>query len=82
MVYAYLFSWSQINIMEAIQQKVKVKAPTRRMTEKGHIAMKRTQQTLKRYRRQQEELQQQQASSTSSSQSFPGPSTSSKWLNQ
>lgn len=74
----YVHIPDQINIMEAIQQKVTVKAPNRRMTEKGHIALKRTQQTLKRYRRQQEELQQQQASSASSSQSFPGPSTSSK----
>lgn len=39
--------------MKTIQEMVQINVPHHRMTKKGHIALKRTEQTLKRYRRQQ-----------------------------
>ncbi|XP_050695522.1 U7 snRNA-associated Sm-like protein LSm10 [Eriocheir sinensis] len=59
----YIHIPDQLDIMETIQKKVTIKTSHQRTTKKGHIALKRTQQTLKRYR------QQQDFPSTSSAQS-------------
>ncbi|XP_071530357.1 U7 snRNA-associated Sm-like protein LSm10 [Panulirus ornatus] len=45
-----------IDIMDLIQKRVTVSGPRHKMSKKGHIAQKRTEQTLKRYRREREEL--------------------------
>nr|XP_053643021.1 U7 snRNA-associated Sm-like protein LSm10 [Cherax quadricarinatus]XP_053643022.1 U7 snRNA-associated Sm-like protein LSm10 [Cherax quadricarinatus]XP_053643023.1 U7 snRNA-associated Sm-like protein LSm10 [Cherax quadricarinatus]XP_053643024.1 U7 snRNA-associated Sm-like protein LSm10 [Cherax quadricarinatus]XP_053643025.1 U7 snRNA-associated Sm-like protein LSm10 [Cherax quadricarinatus]XP_053643026.1 U7 snRNA-associated Sm-like protein LSm10 [Cherax quadricarinatus]XP_053643027.1 U7 snRNA len=45
-----------IDIMELIKTRVTISAPKKKMSVKGHIAQKRTEQTLKRYRREQESL--------------------------
>lgn len=42
--------------MELIQKRVTVSGPHHKKSKKGHIAQKRTEQTLKRYRREQEAL--------------------------
>ncbi|KAG7165740.1 U7 snRNA-associated Sm-like protein LSm10 [Homarus americanus] len=52
----YVHIPDKIDIMKLIQQKVTVSTPHKRMSTKGHIALKRTQQTLKRYQREQEGL--------------------------
>ncbi|XP_042868971.1 U7 snRNA-associated Sm-like protein LSm10 [Penaeus japonicus] len=57
----YIHIPDQIDIMKAIEKKVLPTQTHKKVTKKAHIALKRTQQTLKRYRREQEAQSQAQA---------------------
>ncbi|XP_047498053.1 U7 snRNA-associated Sm-like protein LSm10 [Penaeus chinensis] len=50
----YIHIPDQVDIMKLIEKKVLPNQPQKKITKKAQIALKRTQQTLKRYRREQE----------------------------
>ncbi|XP_063590310.1 U7 snRNA-associated Sm-like protein LSm10 [Penaeus indicus] len=50
----YIHIPDQVDIMKMIEKRVLPNQPQKKITKKAHIALKRTQQTLKRYRREQE----------------------------
>ncbi|XP_068241405.1 U7 snRNA-associated Sm-like protein LSm10 [Palaemon carinicauda] len=66
----YVHIPDQVDVMKIITEKVTPQEFRRRMTKKGLIAQKRTEQTLRRYRRQQE------AEAGSKCSASPQPSTS------